>query len=183
MRYVFAACCALSGTGHATAAPPSSAMNSRRFMCGWPHPEAGNAQLDPESHDLEKLGLHLGMRGIEIGLEIVEAVEVPCLGLVIVAPGRLLHAREDHAVMGARRLPLRPDVPVTVLRIGILARLLEPWMLVRCVIDHDVDEHTYAALLRAVGEFDKIADCAVARIDAVIIGHVVAVVAMGRDLE
>jgi hypothetical protein len=56
-------------------------------------------------------------------------------------------------------------------------------MLVRCVIDHEVDEHTYAALLRAVGEFDKIADCAVARIDAVIIGHVVAVVAMGRDLE
>jgi hypothetical protein len=51
------------------------------------------------------------------------------------------------------------------------------------VIDHEVDEHTYAALLRAVGEFDKIADGAVARIDAVMIGHVVAVIAMGRDLE
>src|SRR6266540_662214 len=88
-----------------------------------------------------------------------------------------------RAAQHARRLPLRPDVPVTVLRIGILERLLEPWMLVRCVIDHEVDEHTYAALLRAVGEFDKIADCAVARIDAVIIGHVVAVIAMGRDLE
>src|SRR5215472_14861007 len=33
------------------------------------------------------------------------------------------------------------------------------------------------------GEFDKISDRAVARIDAVIIGHVVAVIAMGRDLE
>ncbi len=46
-----------------------------------------------------------------------------------------------------------------------------------------VDEHPYAALLRAVSEFDKIADRAVARINAVIIGHVVAVIAMGRDLE
>jgi hypothetical protein len=51
------------------------------------------------------------------------------------------------------------------------------------VVDHEVDEHTYATLFRAVGEFDKIADRAVTRIDAVIVGHVVAVVAMRRDLE
>jgi len=51
------------------------------------------------------------------------------------------------------------------------------------VIDDKVDEHTYAALLRSMGEFDKIADRAITRIDAVIIGHVVAVIAMGRDLE
>jgi hypothetical protein len=31
MRYIFADCCALSGSGHATAAPQSSVMNSRRF--------------------------------------------------------------------------------------------------------------------------------------------------------
>ena len=56
-------------------------------------------------------------------------------------------------------------------------------MLVRGVVDDEVDEHPYAALLRAVSEFDKIANRAVARINAVIIGHVVAVIAMGRDLE
>ena len=28
----FAACCALAATGHATAAPPTSVMNSRRLM-------------------------------------------------------------------------------------------------------------------------------------------------------
>ena len=33
-----AACCARAASGHATAAPPSSVMNSRRFMCGWPPP-------------------------------------------------------------------------------------------------------------------------------------------------
>src|SRR5262245_27409501 len=147
------------------------------------HPEAGNAQLDPEPHDLENLGLHLRMRGVEVGLEVIEPVEIPGLGLLVVAPSRLLHARKYHAVVGARRLLLRPNVPIAVLRTGILARLLEPSVLVRRVVDNKVDEHPYAALLRAVGEFDKISDRAVARIDAVIIGHVVAVIAMGRDLE
>ena len=61
--------------------------------------------------------------------------------------------------------------------------MLEPRVLVRRVVDDEVDEHTYAALLRSMSEFDKIADRAVTRIDAVIVGHVVAVVAMRRDLE
>src|SRR5262245_14573386 len=102
-------------------------------------------------------------------------MEIPGLGLLVVAPSRLLHARKYHAVIGARRLLLRPNVPIAVLRIGIIARLLKPWMLIRRVVDDEIDEHPYSALLRAVGEFDKVADCAVARIDAVIIGHVVAV--------
>src|SRR5947199_2843983 len=29
-------CCARAASGHAAAAQPSSAMNARRFMCGWP---------------------------------------------------------------------------------------------------------------------------------------------------
>jgi hypothetical protein len=123
------------------------------------------------------------MRGVEVGLEVVETMEVPRLGFLVVAPGRFLHARKYHALIGARRLLLRPNVPIAVLRTGVLARLLEPRVLVRRVVDHEVDEHTYATLLRAVGEFDKIADRAVARIDAVIVGHVVAVIAMGGDLE
>src|SRR5262245_36191947 len=147
------------------------------------HPEAGNAQLNPEPHDLENLGLHLRMRGVEVGLEVIEAVEIPRLGLLIVAPGRLLHARKDHAVVGARRLLLRPNVPIAVLRSWVLARLLEPRVLVRRVVDDEIDEHPYAALFRAVSEFDKIADHAVARIDAVIVGCIIAVIAMGRDLE
>ena len=81
------------------------------------HAEAGDAELDPEAHDLEDLGLHLGIRRVEIGLEVVEAVEVPRLGLLVIAPGRLLHAGEHHAFVGARWLLLRPDIPVAVLRI------------------------------------------------------------------
>jgi len=147
------------------------------------HAEAGNPQLDPESHDLEDLGLHLLSRGVEVGLEVIEAVEVPGFGFLVVAPGGLLHARKHHAAIGARRLAFGPDVPVAILRIRLLAGFPEPCVLVRGMIDDQVDEHADAALLCAMGEFDKIADGAVAWIDAIVVGDVVAVVAMGRDLE
>src|SRR5436309_10424265 len=33
IRGIFPGCCAPAASGHATVAPPSSAMNSRRFVC------------------------------------------------------------------------------------------------------------------------------------------------------
>ena len=52
-------------------------------------------------------------------------------------------------------------------------------MLVGGVVDDEVDDHADAALLGAVGELDEVAERAVARIDAVVVGDVVAVVAAG----
>ena len=66
---------------------------------------------------------------------------------------------------------------------GSRRALLEPRMLVRGVVHDEVDQHAHAALLRAVRELDEIAERAVARIDAVVVGDVVAVVAMRRGLE
>src|SRR6516225_9825721 len=37
-RQTLRACCAFAASGHAAAAPPSSVMNARLFMCGWPPP-------------------------------------------------------------------------------------------------------------------------------------------------
>ena len=74
-------------------------------------------------------------------------------------------------------LLLRPDVPVAILRVGIAARLLEPRVLVGGVVDDEVDDHADAALLGRVGELDEVAERAVARVDAVVVGDVVAVVA------
>ena len=56
-------------------------------------------------------------------------------------------------------------------------------MLIGGVVHDEVDEDANAALLGAMGEIDKIAERAVARIDAVVVGHVIAVVAMRRRLE
>src|SRR4029450_5288223 len=94
-----------------------------------------------------------------------------------------LHAGEDHPLGAARWLPLRPDIPSAIFGVGIAPRVLEPGVLVRGMINHEVDEDAHAALLGAVGKFDKIAEGAVTRIDAVVIGDVIAVVATGRGLE
>jgi hypothetical protein len=67
----------------------------------------------------DNLGLHLRMRGVEVGLEVIETMEIPGLSLLVVAPSRLLHARKDHPVIRARWLLLRPNVPIAVFR-GVL---------------------------------------------------------------
>src|SRR5258708_39340331 len=56
-------------------------------------------------------------------------------------------------------------------------------MLIGGVIDDEIDDDADAARLAAMGELDEIARGAVARIDAVIVGDVVAVILAGRWLE
>ena len=56
-------------------------------------------------------------------------------------------------------------------------------MLVGGVVDDEVDEDAHAALIAGVGELDEVAEGAVAGIDVVVVGDVVAVVAHGRGLE
>ena len=50
--------------------------------------KAGDAQLQPEAHDLADLFLDRRVRDVEVGLELVEAVKVVGARLVVVGPGR-----------------------------------------------------------------------------------------------
>jgi hypothetical protein len=76
------------------------------------HAKAGHAELNPETHDLEDLGLHVWIRCVEIGLEIVEAMKIPGLGLLIVRPCGFLYAGENHALVGACGFLVGPNVPI-----------------------------------------------------------------------
>jgi hypothetical protein len=51
------------------------------------------------------------------------------------------------------------------------------------VVDDEVHDDTDSAAVRLVEEFDEVAERAVARVDAVVVGDVVAVVAVRRRLE
>jgi len=146
-------------------------------------PEPGDAELRPESHDLQDLRLHQRVGGVEVGLEVVEAVVVPGLRLFVARPDRLLDAGKDDAVIDVRRPGVGPDVPVAVLGVAIAARGAEPGVLVGGVVDDQVDQHPHAALVGAVGEFDEIPKRAEARVDVVVVGDVVPVVALWRGLE
>ena len=148
------------------------------------HAKAGDAELDPEPHDLEDLGLHMRVRGVEVGLEIVEAMEEPGAGFLVRA-SRSISARRETPCRCWRWPGCLSDQTYQS-RCGEsfdLQRVLEPGVLVRGVVDDEVDDDADAALLAAMGEFDEVAERAVARIDAVIVRDVVTVVLAGRGLE
>jgi hypothetical protein len=145
--------------------------------------KAGDAELQPVAHDAQDFSTHVRIVHVEIRLEVVEHMIEVLARQLVVRPHRLLHAREHHALVPTRRPLLRPDVPVAQRRFRIAPRSLKPRMLVRSVIDDQVDDHADAALVRLVHELDELAARAVARIDAVEIGDVVAVVAIRRGLE
>src|SRR5678815_2577439 len=60
---------------------------------------------------------------------------------------------------------------------------LEPRMFVRRMVHHEIDEDPNASLLGAMSELDEVTHCPVSWVDAVIVGYVVAIVAMRRDLK
>jgi hypothetical protein len=81
------------------------------------HAEAGDAELNPEPHDLEDFRLHVRVRGVEIRLKIVEAVKIPGAGLLIARPCRFLHAGKHHAGIGICGPLVGPDIPVAMRRV------------------------------------------------------------------
>src|ERR1700720_4876283 len=88
-------------------------------------------------------------------------------------PGGFLHAGEHQALAGIGRFRVGPDIPVAIFGVLRASRLPKPGMRIRSVVDDEVDDDADAALPAAMGEFDEVAERAVAWIDAVIVGNVV----------
>ena len=147
------------------------------------HAKAIDAKLQPEAHDLQNLGLHLRIAGVEVGLKIIEAMKVVCLRGLLVVPCGLLHSGEDDAGCSILWFLLRPNVPLAILRLRIATGLAEPWMLVGGVVHDQVDEDTDTALFAALREFHEIAKRAETRIHAVVVRDVVAAIFAGRWLK
>ncbi len=145
--------------------------------------EARHAELEPVAHDPLDLRAHLGARRVEVRLKIEEAVEVVKARHSVVRPRRRLHGRKHHPFVPAARPLLRPDVPIAVLRLRICARVAKPRMLDGGVVDDEIDDHAHPMLTRLMHELDEVAGRAVARIDAVVVSHVVPVVASRRRVE
>lgn len=63
------------------------------------HAKSGNAELNPEAHYLQKLGLHVRTTCIQVGLKFIEAAEIPASVDFIVTPSCFLHAGANHAAL------------------------------------------------------------------------------------
>jgi hypothetical protein len=143
------------------------------------HPEAGHPELQPEAHDPLDLAEHHGVVRVEVGLVLVEAVEVVLARGAVVRPVGLLRAGEHEPARVVLRALVRPHVPVAERRRLVVARGLEPRMVDRRVVDDEIDDHAHAQRLRQGHALDEVAHRAVLGVDAVVVRDVVAVVPVG----
>jgi hypothetical protein len=146
-------------------------------------PEAGHAEFQPETDDLEDLLAHSRVHDVEVGLMRIEAVEIPGVRPRIVGPDARLVAGKDDAVIAVERLGLGPDVILAEGRCWVGACVAEPGVPLRCMIDRQVNDESQATQPRLVAEFDEVAECPQLRRDVVIVGDVVAVVQPRAGVE
>ena len=147
------------------------------------HAEAVDAELEPEPGDLGDLVADPLVADVQVRLVRVEVMEEPLPGLLVEGPDAVLGVREHDRGLRRARRPVAPDVEVAEPVVGRGPRLAEPRVLVGRVVHDHVDDHAHAAVLRRPDQRDEVSERAEPRIDAVVVGDVVAVVAVRGGLE
>ena len=113
-----------------------------------------------------------------------EAVPVVRLGDVVPAPVRLLGVGEDDPDALVFLVRVAPDVEVALGRSGgRAAGRLEPRVLIGGVVDDELGDDADAAAVRFGDEVIEVVERAVARMDVLVVGDVVAVVSQRRRVE
>jgi hypothetical protein len=136
------------------------------------HDVAQCLPVAPRAGRVDRLAPRLDVRGPGV-TEVQRRLEREEVGQEVARPParRWLEPDERHPLVGRRRgQPVGPDVPVVGL---VVHRGAEPGVLVRGVRGHEVQQHPDAP---AAGGFDQrreVVHGAVARIDGVIVAHVV----------
>jgi hypothetical protein len=147
------------------------------------HPEPVDAQLHPKAGDPLDLGPHPGVRDVEIGLVGEEVMEVVLTGFSVSSPNALLgfgeHERQVLVLDGL----FSPDVIVSILGLRVAARLLKPRMLIRGVVDHEINDHSHPSLVCLAQHDHEVTKGPEPIVDSVIVGDVISVVAIRRRIE
>ena len=157
-----------------------------------PHPV--HAHVEPEPHHFEEGAQDRRVVEVQVGLVVEEAMPVKRLGDGVPRPVRNFRIGKDDPRARIFGVRVAPDVKVALrgTRRG-LPRRLEPRMLIRRVVDDQFRDDPDAALVSLSDELADVFRRAVARVDPVVVGNVVAVVAQrggvkgeepdGRDAE
>jgi hypothetical protein len=147
-------------------------------------PQAVDPHLHPEVEGLEDLLLDERVVEVEVRLVREEAVPIERVGDRVLGPVRGLRVGEDDPGAGVLLVGVAPDVEVALRRAGRSEpRALEPRMLVRRVVDHQLGDHFEPPLVRLVQAELEILQGAVGGVDRGVVGDVVAVVAPGGGVE
>ncbi len=145
---------------------------------------AVDPHVEPEVEGPEHLAPDVGRREVEVGLVVVEAVPVVGAGHRVPGPVRGLEVLEDDARVLVALGGLAPDVVVAVAASRLRAPgALEPGVLVRGVVDHQLGDHPEAPAVGLAQEAAEGGEVAVHRVDPAVVGDVVALVLERRGVE
>ena len=147
-------------------------------------PQPVDAEFQPVAQDGEHLLHHPRVVEVEVRLVRIEAVPVIRAGLVVESPVRAQRIDEDDAGAGIFAVVVRPHIEVAVHRARLgTPRALEPRVLVRRVVDHQLGDHPHAARVRHCDEPPGVGQRAVVGMHAAVVADVVAVVEPRRRVE
>ena len=105
-------------------------------------PQRVDAEIEPELHHVDHRVDDRRVVVIEVGLVREEAVPVVLAGDRVVGPVRLLGVGEDDPRLGELLVGVAPDVELALGRSRRrVPRALEPRMLIRGVVDDQLDQH------------------------------------------
>jgi len=148
------------------------------------HAESVDAFVEPEAHEAVDLFANLRVRPVEIGLLGREVVEVILVRLRVERPrgtgeiGGVVVGRGAGAI--GRGVSGLPDVEVAIW-IGLaVARFDEPLVLVRRVVDDEIDDEAHVALLGAGEKRVEVGDVAELGHYLTVVADVVATIDVGR---
>ena len=143
-----------------------------------------DAEIEPELQDLFDLANDARIVEIEVGLAGVEPVPVIGLRYRIPAPVRHFGIEKDDARFLEFIASVAPHVIVALRGTArCVAGALKPGVLVRAVVDDQLDNNADAARMRRRDKLAKIVERAVSRIDRLVIRDVVAVIAQRRFIK
>src|SRR5436305_5593094 len=99
-------------------------------------------------------------------------------------PVRRLEVLENDPRFGIARLRIAPDIEITRARPWFcFARAPKPWMLVGCMIDHQLRDHPDPAIMRLAQKYLEVLERAVIRVNVRIVADIVTVIFKRRRIE
>ena len=153
------------------------------------HAEAVDAAVEPPVHHAIDGGADLGVVPVQVGLLLVEQVQVVLARSLIPGPGRA--GEEGPPVVGLRpglaaNVPgagVTPDVPVALGIIPRGARLDEPRVFIGGMVDDQVHDEAHAAFVDVREQAVEVRERPKHRVDVVVVGDVVAVVGLRGGVD
>src|SRR5438876_11900474 len=109
--------------------------------------ESSHAAFVPPLRDIEHGLFYFGVAPVQVWLLGIEKVVIPLIGWWIEFPSRTAESREPIVWRLILAFAVTPDIPVALRIVARRARLLEPGMLVRGVVHHEIHDDVDPAFL------------------------------------